>query len=232
MYNEEKRVGLNFYNSAFQEYANLDFLLVNDASTDATEVIITQLTNKFDNVFSISNKKNLGKAESIRTAIINSDLKPYKYIGYMDADLAVPFSEIIRLLDVAEINRGKQIVFGSRIKLISNDIKRSKIRHYFGRIFATIVSQIVLKTPIYDTQCGAKVINADLAKSLFKKPFKTKWLFDVELLLRYKKEEPNFGNYILEEPLKVWIEKGGTKIKLVDFLSFPFQLIKIYFSYK
>lgn len=232
MYNEEKRVALDLYHSAFTKYSSIDFLLVNDASTDTTEVIITQLSDTFLNVSSTSNTTNLGKAESIRTAVLNNDLSAYKYVGYMDADLAVPFSEMKRLLDLAVENTSKKLVFGSRIKLISNNIKRSKLRHYFGRIFATIVSQIILKTPIYDTQCGAKVIDTNLAKSLFSKPFKTKWLFDVELLLRYKKLEPDFSNYILEEPLKVWIEKGGTKIKLREFLMFPFQLLKVYFSYK
>ncbi|MFD1063709.1 glycosyltransferase [Winogradskyella litorisediminis] len=231
MFNEESRIVLNDYKSAFTNYSHLDFLLIDDASTDNTKHIISDFEKTFSNVSLLQNPLNKGKAESIRKAIKTSSAKNYNYVGYMDADLAVPFSEIHRLIKIAEINTDIKFLLGSRIKLISNTIVRSKTRHYFGRIFATIVSQIILKTPIYDTQCGAKIIQFNLAKELFENPFKTKWLFDVELLLRYKKTHSNFENFIKEEPLDIWIEKGGTKIKTKEFLLFPFQLIKLYFNY-
>ncbi|MGO2356811.1 MAG: glycosyltransferase [Mesonia sp.] len=231
VYNEAERITIGTYQHAFTFYKYIDFLLVNDASTDSTQTIIEGFESAYQNVFCINNNTNKGKAGSIRQGVIYANLRQYKYIGYLDADLATPFEEMVRLLNFATENPNKKIVMGARIKLIGNNVKRSLTRHYAGRIFATIVSQFVLKTPVYDTQCGAKIIETDLAKKLFKHPFYTKWLFDVELLLRFKKMDIQFANKTIEVPLNTWEEKRNSKIKVYEFFLIPFQIIKLYVNY-
>lgn len=230
-YNEEGRIELEDFQFAFKNFSNIHFLLVDDGSTDKTQEMLKELTADFQNVFCLLNQKNIGKAEAIRRAVLDINQDQYEYLGYLDADLATPISEMCRLLDFISTNKQLEFVMGSRIKLLGNQVHRSLVRHYFGRIFATIISQFILKIPVYDTQCGAKIIKLNLAKAIFKKPFKTKWLFDVELLLRFKKLELNFDKKTAEFPLQVWIEKGGSKIKFSDLLKVPFQLLKIYFHY-
>jgi hypothetical protein len=41
--------------------------------------------------------------------------------------------------------------------------------------------------PFKDTQCGAKVMDREIASKMFNKKFITKWLFDVELFMRMKR---------------------------------------------
>ncbi|MFD2892844.1 glycosyltransferase [Flavobacterium chuncheonense] len=230
-YNEEERVFFQDFHEAFHTYKKLDFVLVDDGSNDATPRILKQLSEEFSNVNHIILDLNNGKAAAIREAVLRVDAKNYDYIGYLDADLATPIEEIARIYDFATQNQQFNFIMGSRIKLLGNTIQRSLKRHYFGRVFATIVSQVVLKIPVYDTQCGAKIIKMNLAIAIFKKPFITKWLFDVELLLRFKQLDPQFELKTIELPLQTWIEKGNSKIKFSDLLKVPFQLLKIYFHY-
>ena len=70
-----------------------------------------------------------------------------------------------------------------------------------------------------------------MAKSLFEKPFLTKWLFDVELLLRFKAIDSKYIYKTREFPLNIWVEKGDSKIKFTDLLLVPYQIFKLYISY-
>lgn len=229
-YNEENRILFDEYLQVIGASGKIDFLLVNDGSSDSTLSILEKLSDNLPNCTTYNLPQNLGKAEAIRAGILHSQ-KEYKYFGYLDADFSTPISEMIKLLDYAENNPNLNIILGSRIKLLGNQVVRSQTRHYFGRIFATIISKYILHVPIYDTQCGAKIIKTEIAKRVFKKPFLTRWIFDVEMLLRYKIIFPDFLTAIKEYPLETWIEKGNTSIKLKEFLLFPFQILKIHFYY-
>ncbi len=230
-FNEEKRfLSLN-WKKEFDYFSSFDFLFVNDGSSDKTAAILTDFSEGFDNVYSLNFTDNLGKANAIRRAVLKTNPSKYRYVAYLDADLATPVSELYKIYEILRHDDNLQFAMGSRIKLIGNKVQRSLWRHYFGRVFATLVSQFVLKFPVYDTQCGAKVIESDLALELFAKPFETKWLFDVELLLRFKQKDINLEQKIKEIPLDIWEEKGKSKIKFLEFFIFPVQLLKIYIKY-
>ncbi len=224
-YNEEKRIDFDCFYQIFNNYLQYNFILVDDGSTDNTSIILDEFKNKFPNLTILKLDKNIGKAEAIRSAVLS--ISTADFIVYYDADLATPFSELEKLIQFSIQNPNYLLVMGARIKLIGNQVKRSLKRHYFGRIFATIVSQFVLKVAVYDTQCGAKVIDFETAKHIFSKPFLSKWLFDVELLKRLQKIH-NLKEVVKEIPLEKWEEIGNSKIKVIDFFKIPFELLKIY----
>ena len=230
-YNEANRISVVEYTDAFKNHPHIDFLLTDDGSTDKTSEILNGFESDFDNVQTLICKDNLGKAEAIRQGVLHAG-NVYDFIGYIDADLATPVSEFENLAFFAEDNRHYNFIMGCRVKKIGSTIIRYSYRHYIGRIFATIISKIILKAAFYDTQCGAKIIEYNLAKELFNRPFLTKWFFDVELLLRYRKKNRDFQQHVYEYSLNKWIEKGDSKITIGDMFKFPFQLILIFFSYK
>ena len=83
----------------------------------------------------------------------------------------------------------------------------------------------VLHAPVYDTQCGAKIFRRDLARRIFAVPFRSRWLFDVELLHRIP---PRILRHaVLEQPLAVWRDVPGSKVRLTDSVRVFFDLLRI-----
>lgn len=227
-YNEEERLNISDF-IKFPEFKKYNYLFVNDGSTDATQSKLLELQSKFpDHIAILHLKSNVGKAEAIRAGFLNAlNLNKYSVLGYLDADLATPLEEIPYLLK--HLTEDFEIILGSRVKRLGVIINRNLSRHYLGRIFATY-SSFILKIKVYDSQCGAKFFQKQIAEEIFKEPFSSKWLFDLELLYRFKiiKKE-NFNFSVLEVPLRKWEEKQNSKMKVLDFLKAPFDIFKIKF---
>lgn len=231
-YNEETRFPVNDFLDFFKSNDTFEFCFVNDGSTDKTLTILNQIKNNYSNVTVFNLPKNKGKAEAIRYAVLNLDNTKYDYVGYIDADLSTSLNEMKRLTTF--ITNDIKFILGSRIKKLGSIIIRNPFRHVFGRILVTIINTFILKIPVYDTQCGAKLIATPLALEIFKDSFVSRWLFDIELLLRIIKLKGEYYCYesIIEVPLQKWHDKGNSRIKLLDFISIPFDLTKIYLKYK
>ena len=167
---------------AFSDYLNhnqsVDLYFVNDGSTDDTSSLLKEFEKSFSNAFFLNYPVNSGKAEVIRRAIQEIETNNYEFVGYWDADLATPFMEVDRFIEKFESNKNFVCVMGTRVLRMGTIIKRKSYRHYLGRVFATIVS-MMLKLPVYDTQCGAKIFKASITKEIFIKPFVSRWFFDV-----------------------------------------------------
>lgn len=226
-YNEESRFPIEDFLMFLSIQRTYELCFVNDGSTDNTLKILNDVKNKYPNTTVLNLTQNIGKAEAIRYGVLNIDADKYNYIGYLDADLSTSLDEMARLSNF--ISGDTTFILGSRVKKLGSIIIRSSIRHFFGRIFMTIVNNYILKVGIYDSQCGAKLIELTLAKEIFKKPFVSKWLFDIELLLRViqLKGKDYFDNSIIEVPLIKWHDKGDSRIKIRDLLLVPSDLIKI-----
>lgn len=231
-YNEADRIDVNAFISFIKTNTFYEFYFINDGSQDNTQEILDDLARKSNRFHVLNLDQNSGKAEAVRQGVLTIHEK-FDYIGYLDADLSTPLIEITRLLEYAQ-NHNKPFVMGSRIKSIGSNIDRRLKRHISGRIVATIIDSLILNLGIYDTQCGAKIIDYSLAKLLFNESFKTKWLFDVELILRAKLK---YGkkyclDNIEEVPLREWRDIGASKITNSDILKLPFDFLKIHKYYK
>jgi len=126
------------------------------------------------------------------------------------------------------------MVFGARVQLLGRKIDRSVLRHYLGRVFATFAS-LVLRLPIYDTQCGAKLFRVTpVIVSLFATPFCSRWTFDVEIIARYIQRVGSVttaASQIVEFPLYIWKDVAGSKVKPRHFLIALFDMFRIYLAY-
>ena len=113
-------------------------------------------------------------------------------MGYWDADLATPLSTIPEFIEKFQSSRALVAVCGSRILRLGASIQRLVFRHYLGRVFSTVASNI-LNIPVYDTQCGAKLFRTEHAELIFSEHFISRWFFDVELFARALLGPERFG---------------------------------------
>jgi dolichyl-phosphate beta-glucosyltransferase len=231
-YNEEERLPVTEFIAFLNDNKSVTICFINDGSEDSTLEILNQIKSAFEkNVHIVSHDKNVGKAESVRRGVLYcADRLNFDNIAYLDADLATSLPECLELSEY--ISDEICFSFGSRILRIGSVIERSYMRHIIGRILATFIS-VVLKLKVYDTQCGCKIIKRDLAIKLFEEPFISKWLFDVELFARIIKI---YGRQdciakMKEIPLRKWIEKGGSKVKITYAFRLWFDLIRIQRKY-
>ncbi len=234
-YNEEKRLPINHLGEFLNSNKDYHLCFVNDGSTDNTLQILNQLVSQFEeNIFILNLPRNSGKAEAVRQGMLFcSQKRMFDYIAYLDADLSTPIDEINLLLKSIKNLENGILVIGSRVKRLGAKIDRKFSRHLYGRIFATLASNL-LRMPVYDTQCGAKLFVSTIVSQVFNNPFISRWLFDVEILFRMKKiyGTDKLLQIIAEQPLHTWIEVGDSKISLLYFIKAPLELFKIYFKYR
>lgn len=226
-YNEAKRLSPEIFKNFLTLKSDIELIFVNDGSNDNTFEILDVLQKQCDNKVSIINQpNNQGKAIAIREGILGAvDKGIFTHIGYLDADLSTSLDEFYELYNIASTQR-VDYIFGSRVKLLGSAIERSIFRHLIGRFIATIID-LRYKLGIYDTQCGAKWFSANLIENICKEPFKTKWFFDVEIFLRLRKKYSTAVG--IEQPLKKWINYGGSKI---NFWKFPIILKDTFMLFK
>lgn len=233
-YNEEERL----LSSAFKAFAhkNLGYHLcfVNDGSTDNTLEVLKQLKKSNPGNISIYNcKKNGGKAEAVRQGMqhLIKD-QQFDYVGFLDADLSTDFRDFDDLVNTIE-NSDFKIVSGSRMARMGADITKESARKVISKTINLII-QTILGMPFKDTQCGAKVMDRDIASRMFKEKFITKWLFDVEVFMRMRKfyGRSYAQKLICEQPLKRWIHADGSRLSIKDSVKIIGQLGQIAIHYK
>lgn len=232
-YNEEERLRAEAFVGEASKDPALNFIFVDDGSADSTVKKLEDLKRRNPSqmhFFSLG--KNRGKAEAVRRRVLKALDGDYVNIGYWDADLATPLDmieEFCGILDGSDFT----MVIGSRVRLLGRDIERNPMRHYLGRVFATFAS-LLLKVPVYDTQCGAKVFKrTDSLGKAFSEPFNVKWTFDVELMARLAIMERAKGNPApeslwIECPLKRWSDVKGSNLRSKDFIKGGIEFLKIF----
>lgn len=192
-------------------------LFVDDGSTDGTLDLLRVLVDRLgDRADLLALPRNVGKAEAVRLGLSAAIDGGAGLVGYLDADLATPPSEMIRLVRLAQEQPERTAVIGSRVALLGHTVRRRPARHYLGRVYATAAS-LALGVPVYDTQCGAKVfrVGAPLRVALAE-PFHDRWSFDVELLGRLLAHPDQPADSMLEVPLHSWNDVAGSRVRPLD----------------
>lgn len=233
-YNEEHRLPVEELRRFRSDDARVEMLFVNDGSRDGTLGLLQSLAAEDPSRFSVLNlERNSGKAEAVRRGILAALERGPDFVGFWDADLATPLSELPSFLAVFAANPSIEMVFAARVRLLGRSISRNPSRHYVGRVGATLISSS-LGLAVYDTQCGAKLFRAsEPMRAIFAEPFLSRWIFDVEIIARFVRQRGRdaAASAIYELPITAWHDVKGSKVKSTDFIRALRDLWKIHRAY-
>lgn len=224
-WNESARLDVGAFLAALSANPSLTFVFVDDGSTDSTAETLAFLRNQSPAIEAIFLPKNGGKAEAVRAGINWAlDHTPCEAVGFWDADLATPLSEVPRFIDELVANPSRELVIGARWPHLGAEISRSGFRSFTGAVMKKLI-RLAVGVPVFDTQCGAKLFRRETARELFAMPFLSRWLFDVELLIRLG--STRLRRHGVELPLSNWTDVPGSKMKTFDLPRVLLDLIRI-----
>ena len=193
-------------------------VVVDDGSGDPenarTRSIVDEFQSKYPGIVAkpVFLERNLGKGGAVYAGWTESlgNSAP-ELLCFVDADGAVPASEVGRLIEELHTDKRHQwdALFASRIKMLGAIVNRRAARHYVGRVFATFVA-LLTGIAVYDSQCGLKVIRRSAYAAIAEDLKETRFVFDVELTLLLLKS----GFKIREVPID-WREVPGSKVSLL-----------------
>jgi glycosyltransferase involved in cell wall biosynthesis len=215
-YNEERRLDQTAF-LGLSEVDGINLLFVDDGSSDATKVILSAMADRSESIQALILTKNVGKGNAVRAGVLAAIEGGAAMVGFLDADLATPPQEMLRLVDVLRDRPELSVVMGSRVKRLGSHIERRAARHVIGRAFASCAS-LALGIPVYDSQCGAKVMRLSAAtREAFRDPFRSSWSFDARLIMRLMTGSSNVPGLSVEAfceiPLDEWKAVPGSKLR-------------------
>jgi glycosyltransferase involved in cell wall biosynthesis len=218
-YNEEDRI----VPCLAQTLAYLDaqswkseVVVVSDGSRDRTVEVAESFSGKHKTaVRTLEYQPNRGKGYAVKYGMLRAEGAK---ILFMDADYAVPISEIEKTFPL--FDAGNSVVFGSRtvpgaqVEEVQNLPRRISARIY------TLIQNLYLGISFPDTQCGFKMFTREAAQDLFSRQKLTSVIFDPEILWLAKQR----GYKAAQFPIR-WRHVGDSRIQYTGFRKslFVFQ---------
>ncbi len=202
-----------FYATAFP--VEVEWIFVDDASTDGTTSILKELQRQYGFVLKC-HEQNHGKGAAIMAGIAaaKGDL-----IVIQDADFEYDPSDIAGLL-VPLLEGRADCVYGSRFRQSSPQVHRTY--HYFINRFLTMVSNLLSGIYLTDMETCYKIFRADLLKAM--KLTSPRFGFEIEVTAYLSKTRAR----VFELPVSYFprTRLQGKKINWKDGLAALFHLVR------
>ncbi len=211
-YNEEDRLpaGLDRVVAFLAEQSfTSEIVVADDGSRDRTPEIVRQRMATLPpnvRVRLVQHPTNLGKGAAIRTGMLAA---AGQYIFFMDADLATPPEESLKLL--THLQAGVPVAAGSRIQPDGTDMRASQPaqRRMVGKLFTIMRKALRVLPDLDDTQCPMKGFEQQAANAIFERQRLSGWIFDAEVLFIARA----LGYQVVEVPV-AWAHVDGSRLRV------------------
>lgn len=209
-YNEEKRLQASLetvYGYLLKKIpeGNLEFLLVNDGSSDNSLAIAQSFTQVHPEVRLISHDPpNLGKGFAVKKGMLESR---GDWVCFLDTDLATPIEELDKFLPYFA---NFDIVIGTRrVKEAQVEVRQPFYREALGKVFY-YMTRVILGLRVSDVTCGFKCYSRRAADEIFKRQTLDDWSYDAEDLFLAQKLE-----FSVKEVPVVWRNRDQSRVRVL-----------------
>jgi len=190
-----------FAEESLKEY-DWTVVIVDNGSTDGTDVVGTELAARFPDV-KFASLTERGRGRALRHVWTHSIAD---IVCYTDVDLSTELAALPKLLRV--IADGEyDVATGSRL-LPTSQTTRSHKRELVSRCYNALIKLLFWNT-FSDAQCGFKAVSRNVVTKIVPRVKNQSWFFDTELMLLAEKS----GYRIADIPVR-WIEDDDTRVKI------------------
>ena len=185
-----------------------EIIIVNDGSTDNTLDVLSSAGKELLHTRVLSYEYNLGKGGAVKYGV---ERAIGKTVAFMDADLSTDLSAINKVLTINRNSESGKIIIGSRRHKESIIIEKQKILRKITGICCIVLTNIITRLWLLDTQCGFKVADIETAKKIVSKQTINDWAFDVEWLYIAK-----LNNVEIVEIPVIWENDRDSRVKAIS----------------
>jgi len=139
-----------------------EIIAVDDASTDGSALILSQLAKEYDNVKAFFHEANQGKGAALRTGLPHVS---GEVVIIQDADLEyrpVDYPALLEPIDSGEAD----VVYGSRL-IGARPHRVMFFWHYMGNKVVTTLSNMFTNLNLSDMETGYKVFKTEVLKDIY-----------------------------------------------------------------
>lgn len=195
-----------------------ELIFANDGSSDSTLSFLASRQSVLPHQI-VNLDTNQGKGWAVRAGMLAAK---GQYRAFLDADLATPPQELLKLF--GKLEDGADVAIGSRIQSDGTDLRLAGrkpqpwVRRFLGKLFRLVATRPFLGK-IRDSQCGAKAFTGPAAEKLFSQQQIKRWTFDIEILFLARRAKMK----VAEVPV-LWEAKENSKLK--PSISLAFDIVR------
>ena len=203
---------------------DIEIIIIDDGSTDNSNIIIENFKTKKDFKFNFSSIKldiNSGKGKALQIGLKKAN---GKYILLQDADLELDIKDSKKMYEMICNNQEIKCIFGSRY--LSGKLKKNN--YFFNNLVGKINSlifNIFFSQSLSDIHCGLKILHEDVIKKI-KLSVND---FGIEIDLASQVVRNNFFIYEYGVSYYFRTKEQGKKITWLDGLKSFYYLFKVRF---